>query len=93
MLSYSLWVPINLTNAHCFSKLNLTTSLYEFPLMLKTTRPFFNILAFGYVFLISCGFLQFELIVVLYHVFRYCSESACFSQNFLNVLFANILFI
>jgi len=39
------------------------------------------------------GHFQLEFIAVSCHVFRDCSESACFSQNVLNVLFANVLFI
>ena len=43
------------------------------------------------VCLISLGEFQFEFLAVSYHVFKYCSESACFSQNSFSVLFEIIL--
>ena len=52
ILSYSACVPMNRIKIHCFSKLNFTTSLYAFPLMLKTTRLSFSIEALAYLLLL-----------------------------------------
>ena len=81
---------MNRIKIHCFSKLIFVTSRKEFPLILKTIRPSFKILAFAYVFFTSFGDFQLEFIAVSNQVFKYCSDSGCDSQNSLKVLFAKI---
>lgn len=78
--------------AHPRSKLNLTTNRYSFPLMLNTTLLLDTKLAVPYTFLMSFGDFQLESLAVLYHVFKFCSQFGCFSQNERSVLLAKILF-
>ena len=91
ILSYSLWVPINLMKTHFRGKLISTISLYLFPQMLYTTLLFFNILADVYCDLISFGLFQSPFVASRYQANNCCSLSEFISQNSRKVRFAMTL--
>ncbi len=87
MLSYSWWVPINLIQINWKGKLIRTINRYWFPLILKTTLLSPRILALGKSNFNWFGLDHFPKHISLYHAFRACSVSGCFSQHAFNAFF------
>jgi len=85
ILSYSLWVFMNLIYALRHSYKNIIIKRYLFPFMLKTILLLPTLSTAGKSRFTSLGFFHCTFFTKSTHDFNGCSASGCFFQNSLNV--------
>lgn len=77
ILSYSLWLPINLTKTSCLSYSNLAISRYLLCVILNTILPFPTVSAFLKKAITSLGFLK-----LVFSIASYQNSSAGLASEF-----------